>query len=146
MADSIEMDPNSRTFYQGVAAGAQAADAIAPWPDKQDFPALLAFFWLTVGMKFKETHPEGTAEQQALFVQGAVLRRPTDRRLLTLTLDPIEDEGEDEQRIRDIVRAFLETAAQAIQDGEGDNFNGGETTLWNSANRKVGAFTLNLHS
>lgn len=138
---TITLDGNSKAFYSGVAAGSRAADGLAPTP--MEFDVRLSMFWLNIGVELGRTYTVEQADERDLFIQGAALRKPTPDYAVRLHIDSsvlaaYVDE-EDDERARTALRALVEQAAQAIQDG----MDGGEIS--NSKDQPVGQYTVHLY-
>lgn len=71
---SIDLDPATRCYYAGVAAGAEAADQMreSGW-DAQGVRVRRNIYWFLVGTKFDRTRAHMDA---STFIQGAALRSP----------------------------------------------------------------------
>ena len=141
---SIEMDPKSKIFYTGVAAGARIQDLVDTMDPAEPFETKSRYYWLNIGIKLAEAVPDGDDEMVATFLQGAKLRAPEQRGVAfhvtvsSLDVPAFETDGElSEEKVTATLPDILREVADDLEHGELD----GSVTAGDSV---VGSWALNL--
>jgi hypothetical protein len=141
---SIEMDPKSKVFYAGVAAGMRTQDLVETMDPAESFETKSRYYWLNVGVKLAETVTDGDDEMVELFLQGAKLRAPEQRgvafhfTIASLDVPAFQTDGElSEEKVTATLPDMLREVADDLEHGYLD----GSVTAGDSV---VGSWALNL--
>lgn len=159
MSDSIELNvsPQTKAHYQGIAAGGKAAEGILELGTDAPFHARLQYFWLLVGTRLAQEVPGADGDLVAAYVRGAGLNQPSERQpALTLriadvssppfgtTTTALEEVEIDAPVARAEVARILRVAADEIDEPQVRDGGAQEGVLRNSLGQNVGTYTLDL--
>lgn len=144
---TIELDPESKAFYAGVAAGMQASDLLAALTSDADFQQRLSYFWLSVGTTMAESIPGAGPDLQTHFVRGAGMRQPEQSNAVIVTIPNLDDDafgivtpGESDQARAEIARLLRDAALRIVVDEEDSG------DLHDPNGNTVGSFTVSFES